>query len=163
MCIYVCVHLLRALPSDYGGRVPAFGKVVQDWLSSGWCQWRLAWREKPPQCRPLNRTLTAACLCWTSARQRLTLSRTPDLVQHRARGSGGRTRGMLGKEIRRDHGMGHGNLPTFREFLPQIIIFIFFWALFIYCNYWLNIDSTQLVFFQEMLESVCFLHTVTAI
>lgn len=111
-CVCVCAFVCVCACLCYGiyplitkGRVSALGSVVKDWLSSQWCQWPLTQRGKPLQCHPLNRTLTAACLCWTSAHDSWRWT-DPDRGQHSARGTGGRACGMLGNEIRWDQGAG---------------------------------------------------------
>lgn len=71
-CACLCYEIYPLITE---GESQPLGACLKGWLSSQWCQRRLAWTGKPPQCRPLNQTATAACLCWTSAPRRLTLSR----------------------------------------------------------------------------------------
>lgn len=108
----MCMSAFWARPTDYWGRASASGSMLKDWLSSQWCQWRLTWRRNPLHCRPPNQTQTAACLCWKSACNAWHWA-DPRPRPAQCMRNGGRTRGMLGNEIRLDLGLDHGNLSRF--------------------------------------------------
>lgn len=119
---FLCVFVFWDLPTDYGGRVLASGSVVKDWLSSQWCQRR----REPRQCRPLDQSLTASCLCWKSACKAWKWT-DPRPRPTQREGNSGRTCGMLGNEIRWDLGLDHGNLSRFMDVKSLGSLFHFFY------------------------------------